>query len=190
MEHHVCPWWMGYFLLNPLRRMRNNPVKILKPHVREGMNVLEVGPGMGFFTLTLAKLVGKPGRVYCVEVQEKMLASLRGRVKKANVIDRVELRRCSDVSLQINDLVNAIDFVLAFAVVHEVPEQENFFRELYGVLKINGSVLIAEPEHRVTEEEFRMSLSVAKNAGFGIVKIPVIAKNHATLLVKDQKASV
>jgi len=187
MEHHVCPWWMGYFLLNPLRRMRNDPVKILTPHVQEGMKVLEVGPGMGFFTLTIVKLVGKSGRVYCVDVQEKMLASLRKRITKANVADRVELRGCTDTSLRIDDLAGTIDFVLAFAVVHEIPAQENFFRELFGALKSGGSVLMAEPERRVPGEKFRESLLAAKSAGFNAVEIPDIERNHSVLLVKEGK---
>jgi hypothetical protein len=50
---HVCPWWIGYFLLIPWRQFIHDPKRILSPYVREGMTVLEVGPGMGYFTLTL-----------------------------------------------------------------------------------------------------------------------------------------
>ncbi len=51
----VCPWWAGYFLASPLRQLFQDPAKILAPYVREGMTVLEPGPGMGFFTLELAR---------------------------------------------------------------------------------------------------------------------------------------
>ena len=53
MAEWVCPWWLGYFLASPIRRWMQDPAKILAPHVREGMIVLEPGPGMGFFTLEL-----------------------------------------------------------------------------------------------------------------------------------------
>jgi ubiquinone/menaquinone biosynthesis C-methylase UbiE len=72
MSHRVCPWWLGYFLLNPFRRLRQDPRKLLKPYVREGMTVLEPGPGTGFFTLELLRLVGKSGRVIASDVQPRM----------------------------------------------------------------------------------------------------------------------
>ena len=50
MVHRVCPWWLGYFLASPIRQwLGQDPIKILSPYVREGMIVLEPGPGMGFF---------------------------------------------------------------------------------------------------------------------------------------------
>ena len=46
-SHRVCPWWFGYLLLGPIRRMRYDPSTILGPYLHEGMTVLEPGPGMG-----------------------------------------------------------------------------------------------------------------------------------------------
>ena len=63
MAAHVCPPWIGYFLLNPLRKLVENPRGIFEPFVREGMTVLEPGCAMGFFTLPLARMVGPSGRV-------------------------------------------------------------------------------------------------------------------------------
>ena len=175
---------MGYFLMSPLRRIYNNPEKILDPHVREGMHVLEVGPGMGFFSFYVARRVGKQGRLYCVDVQEKMLKSLRRRAQKAGVLDTIDIRLCGESSLMIGDLAGKIDFILAFAVVHEVPSRENLFRELYVALRDGGSVLVAEPKNHVTEEDFNSSLEAARNSGFKLENAAVIRKNHASLLKK------
>lgn len=71
-NNNVCPWWIGYFLLNPLRRFLQNPAEIIAPYVREGMTVIEPGAGMGFFTLELAKKVGESGRVIVIDIQPKM----------------------------------------------------------------------------------------------------------------------
>ena len=38
---HTCPWWFGYFLLNPLRRLGQRPTRVLAPFVRPGMLVVE-----------------------------------------------------------------------------------------------------------------------------------------------------
>ena len=60
-QHRVCPWWVGYILASPVRKLWQNPARILGPFVQPGMTVLEPGPGMGFFTLELARLVGPKG---------------------------------------------------------------------------------------------------------------------------------
>ena len=62
-QHHVCPWWIGYLLASPIRRIFQNPEEILSPFIRFGMAVLEPGPGMGFFTIPLARMVGRRLRV-------------------------------------------------------------------------------------------------------------------------------
>ncbi|MBN1983026.1 MAG: class I SAM-dependent methyltransferase [Chitinivibrionales bacterium] len=86
---HVCPWWLGYLLASPIRRLVQNPEKILKPFVREGFHVLEVGPGMGFFTLPLAAMVGPRGKIIAVDIQNHMVNELARRVAKAGYSDRV-----------------------------------------------------------------------------------------------------
>jgi hypothetical protein len=63
MLRPVYPWWLGYLLVSRMRRLSQDPGKVLAPYVREGMTVLEPGPCMGFFTLELARLAGalRPG---------------------------------------------------------------------------------------------------------------------------------
>jgi len=55
-----------------MRRLFQDPETILSPYIKSGMKVLEVGPGMGFFSLPMARLIGETGRIYCVDLQEKM----------------------------------------------------------------------------------------------------------------------
>jgi 2-polyprenyl-3-methyl-5-hydroxy-6-metoxy-1,4-benzoquinol methylase len=80
MAHRVCPWWIGYLLASPVRRwFGQDPVGILSSYVHESMTVLEPGPGMGFFTIPLARLVGNAGRVIAVDMQPKMIKGLKRR---------------------------------------------------------------------------------------------------------------
>ena len=58
MSQHVCPFWVGYLLLSPVRKLITNPDRILEPYVRSGMTVMDAGTAMGFFSLPLAELVG------------------------------------------------------------------------------------------------------------------------------------
>jgi hypothetical protein len=53
---HVCPWWGGCFIDNPLRRRFHNPLKIVRPYVEPGMTVMDVGCGMGFCSIVMAKV--------------------------------------------------------------------------------------------------------------------------------------
>ena len=72
MAHGVCPFWVGYLLLSPLRKLFESPDRILGPFVTEGMMVLEPGCGMGYFTLPLARMVGAKGKVVALEIQDKI----------------------------------------------------------------------------------------------------------------------
>ena len=99
MAHRVCPYWLGYWLISPLRRFMHDPEQILSPYVRPGNTVLEIGPGMGYFTLPLAELVGTQGKVVCVDVQEKMIRALQKRLVKASLLDRTEISRILSVLL-------------------------------------------------------------------------------------------
>jgi 2-polyprenyl-3-methyl-5-hydroxy-6-metoxy-1,4-benzoquinol methylase len=82
---HVCPWWACYSFDNPVRKLFQDPYKILSPYVKQGFTVIDIGPGMGYFTIPLLKLAGKDGRVIAVDIQEKMLTVLKRRAIKAGV---------------------------------------------------------------------------------------------------------
>lgn len=54
MMPHVCPWWGGYCIDNRLRRLLHAPEKIVGPYVKPGMTVMDVGCGMGLFSIAMA----------------------------------------------------------------------------------------------------------------------------------------
>jgi tRNA A58 N-methylase Trm61 len=145
MSHRLCPWWLGYLLACPLRRRLHDPARILGPYVREGMTVLEPGSGMGFFTLELARMVGPAGRVIAVDIQPKMLERLKRRAAKAGFLERVDARLAAPDSMALSDLTGAVDFTLAFAVVHELPAPGPFFAEVAAASKPGARLLFAEP---------------------------------------------
>jgi len=184
-ETHICPWWIGSILASPIRRLFEKPEQILSPYIREGMTVLEIGPGMGFFSIPAAVLAGDSGRVICVDVQEKMLNGLRKRAKKSGLQDRIETRRCEGLSMKIEDLNDAVDFVFLFHVVHEVGDASNLFSEIYKSLKKNGKLFIAEPAHHVSEDDFRETVKKAQNTGFKILKRPVLKKSVSIVMIRE-----
>lgn len=182
MAHRVCPWWVGYLLASPLRRLLQNPRAILHPFVKEGMTVLEPGPGMGFFTLELARMVGPAGRVVAVDVQPKMLAGLRRRAAGAGLQDRIETRQAGGEGMGVLDLHGKVDLVLAFAVVHELADAARFFAEAAATLKPGGRLLLAEPRGHVSEGEFASTLALAAGAGFHVEGAPAIPRSRTAAL--------
>ncbi len=176
---------MGYLLASPIRRLFQSPEKLLQPYLQPGMRVLEIGPGMGFFTIPMARMVGATGRVIAVDVQAAMLDSLRKRAGKANLTDVVELRWCLVSSLGIADLADSIDFVLLFAVVHEMPDQQSLFTELEMVARPGCNLLLAEPSGHVRDAAFTESLAIASEHGFNLVGRPAVRGSHAALLRKQ-----
>jgi ubiquinone/menaquinone biosynthesis C-methylase UbiE len=182
MAHRVCPWWLGYFLIAPVRRLWQDPRAILLPHVKEGATVLEPGPGMGFFTLELARLVGPSGRVVAIDVQPRMVARLRRRAERARLRDVVETRLAVGSDLGVIDLHGKVQFVLAFALVHELPDVDAFFAQVRDVLLPGGSVLVAEPRGHVSEAAFQETLASATAVGLRVARALKIPRSHAALL--------
>ena len=182
MSHRVCPFWMGYLLLCPFRRFGQNPDKILVPYVGSGMTVLEVGPGMGFFTLPMARMVGSSGKLVCVDTQEKMLAGVRRRAALAGLVDRIESRTCAPTTLGIDDLASRADFVLLFAVVHEVPDVPRLFAEITQAMKAGARCLVAEPSFHVSAPEFDQTIAAAAQQGLQVAERPRIRSSHAAVL--------
>src|SRR5262249_38161327 len=148
-------------LTGPFRRLVQDPVPIVMPYVQAGMTVLEPGPGMGFFTLDLARLVGPSGHIIAVDVQPQMIACLRRRARRAGLLDRFDRRVVSPPSMGLDDVKGGVAVVFAFAVVHEMPRQASFFSEAAGAMKPGFTLLLAEPAGHVDEAEFAEELSAA-----------------------------
>jgi SAM-dependent methyltransferase len=140
---------------------------------------------MGFFTLTLARLVGGAGRVIAVDMQPKMIEGLKRRAAKANVLDRIETRVTSSETMGLTDLAGKVDLVLAFAMVHEFPDAAKFFAEAVQALKPGGTLLLAEPRGHVSDQAFNGELAAATAVGLAATSRPIISRSHAAFLVKN-----
>ena len=60
---HVCPNWLIGAFDNPLRRLIQNPDRIVSGRVGPGQTAADIGCGIGYFTIPLARLVGSQGKV-------------------------------------------------------------------------------------------------------------------------------
>ncbi len=167
---HTCPVWLGYVLASPIRRLFENPAKMVLALVKPGRRVLELGPGLGFFTIPSAKSLGSAGRVVCVDVQAGMLERLGKRLGKRGLRERVDLRQCGPDDLGLHDVQGSFDLALALHVVHETPSPGNTVRALAASLKADGQLLMVEPAGHCSSEMWSDELDAAKRAG--LVRIP------------------
>ncbi len=124
---------------------------------------------------------GRPhGKVICIDVQQQMLDGLRRRAEKAGVLSNITLHRCEPTRLGIPE---PVDFVLAFWMLHEVPDQRAFLAEVQAYLKPTGRFLLVEPVGHVGGRAFQRSVEKAELAGLAIVdKQAVVASRSARSL--------
>jgi ubiquinone/menaquinone biosynthesis C-methylase UbiE len=179
----VCPWWLGSALNNPVRRLFHKPESMLRSLVSPGDTVADIGCGSGFFTLPLARLVGDQGRVIAIDVQDEMLAGVHRRAEQAGLLPRLQFQNAILVEPKTAILV---DFALAFWMVHEVPDQTAFFRQVHALLKPGAKLLVAEPKIHVGEAAFRRSLQIAQSAGLTPVGEVKISLSRAMVFEKTE----
>lgn len=167
------------------RRWLHNPQKILRPYVKEGMSVLEVGCGPGFFTLDIARMAGKSGRVVAVDLQEGMLEIVREKIRGSELEGNIVLHKCEADRLGVS---GSFDLVFLFYVVHEVPDRRALFRELAGLLKDGGLVYVEEPPFEVSGKAFEETLRIAGDAGLVVTGRPKRFPDKVAVLGKGQKS--
>jgi ubiquinone/menaquinone biosynthesis C-methylase UbiE len=178
---HVCPWWLAYTFDNPLRRLVHHPEKMLKKFIREGDTAVDLGCGMGHFSIGMAKLVGDTGHVVSVDLQEEMLERVRRRALKQGLLSRIRLHKCSSDKLGVT--ISA-DFALGFWMVHEVRNKKSFFEEVAALLKPGARFLLAEPRIHVAESYFRELADTASESGLKPCSEEKVSLSRAMVFIK------
>ena len=176
---YVCPAEFAGSLDNSFRRWLHNPQKILKPYIKQGMSVLDLGCGPGVFTVEIAKLVGEAGKVVAADLQDGMLEIVGGKITGTTLKKRVVLHKCQENSI---GLTGKVDFILALWMVHEVPDHDRLFEELKSILKPDGKIYIIEPKFHVSRSAFQKMSDRLIRTGFKIVGRPKVFFSRSIVL--------
>ena len=182
-ENFVCPVRFAWSIDNRIRRWLQDPRKILAPFIREGMSVLDMGCGPGFFSVEMARMVGRDGSVVAADLQEGMLQKLRAKIRGTELEERIRLVKCEPDNINVSE---KIDFGLAFWMVHEVPDQRAFFRQLKAISREKVRILIVEPKlFHVSRREFETTMALAGRAGFQASQGPRLPLSWSAVLETD-----
>lgn len=146
----------------PLRALVASPDRILTDFgIGAGDRVLEVGPGVGYYSVEAARRVGATGRLVCLDLQKQMLLEARRRVRRANLA-AADFIAASATDLPIAS--GSIDHVFLVTVLGEFPDRPLALAEFRRVLRPAGSLSVSEqlpdPDF-VTHSTLRRELSAA-----------------------------
>ncbi len=179
-KNRICPVKLSRSLDSGIRRWLQNPQIILAPFITEGMSVLDVGCGPGFFSIEIAKLVGATGKVFSADLQEGMLQRLSDKIRGTELEKRINLIKCDSNNI---NAPGKADFILTFYMVHEVPDKNGFFKQLKDILNEKGQVLLVEPKlFHVSRKEFEATTRLAEILGFKVYPGPKLPFSWTALL--------
>ncbi len=178
---HVCPHKFAFMLDNWVRKLFQNPAKILKDYISPGATVVDIGCGPGFFTIEMAKMVGENGRVIAVDLQKAMLARVSKKAARQGVAGRVAYHRCESDQIGLDQKA---DFILAYYMVHETPDPGGFFKEAKSMLNEGGRLLVVEPKMHVSQAAFDRLLADGQNAGLKAVDFPLKKGGRSVLFTR------
>jgi len=149
---------------NPWRRLVQKPSTVaVQAYLKPGMTVVEIGPGKGSYTIEFAKHVLPDGKVFAVDISEKVIERLRRRISQEeipNIIAKIDNAHAFSFGDE------SVDRVIAIACLPEIPDPVEVLREIQRILKPDGLVSLSElapdPDYPRRKTEKRW----AKEAGF------------------------
>jgi ubiquinone/menaquinone biosynthesis C-methylase UbiE len=177
---HIAKWY--HLLLYPdwFRRLHQRPNQFLGAIIEPGMITADIGCGLGFYAIEMARMVGEKGRVLAIDFQPKMLRFTERKVRKAGFSERVKIVQCSQDDLIVS---MEVDFALSMWVAHEVQDRCRFFRQIRKMLKPNGRYLLAEPRLHVGRDLYSTICNDAEEVGLERISEPAVGGSWATLFV-------
>ncbi len=132
--------------------------------VAPGMSVADVGAGEGYYTIRLAPLVGRKGRVLAQDIVPETRDELARRVQRERLDNvAVKLGEPSDPKLP----ENSFDRVFLIHMYHEIERPSEFLWNLRPALKKDGSVVVVDADRTTDRHGTPPKLLVCEFASIG-----------------------
>ena len=141
LQPRPFPYSDAAILESPLRRAFASPSRILGAFgLASGERVLEIGPGIGYYSLEAVARVGESGRLVCLDVQREMLLETRRRLQSAG--RAAHFVQASAVALPF--VPSSFDRVFLITVLGEIPERSRALGEIHRTLRAGGRLSVSE----------------------------------------------
>ncbi|MGH9664324.1 MAG: class I SAM-dependent methyltransferase [Bryobacteraceae bacterium] len=109
--------------------------------LHKGMTIADVGAGIGYVTMKLARRVGPGGTVYATDIQPAMLTRLRAQAERENLSNiRTVLGTETDPKLPADKL----DLILMVDVYHELSHPQKMLDAMRAALRPDGRLVLLE----------------------------------------------
>lgn len=128
--------------------------------VKTGQAVLDFGCGSGTYTIQAAKLVGKDGRVYALDISRRALDRMEEKARREGLKNIVRIDASGEEGVRLED--ETVDLILLIDVLQEIDDREALFDEVYRILKPDGAVVVY-PMHVAIEEVESIAASKGLN---------------------------
>lgn len=139
---HVFDEKMRNKLEGPQRQKEMKPLETLKRlGLESGDVILDIGCGVGFFSIPASEIVGESGTVYAADISAVMLEELSKRISSQGIKNIVPvLSNGSSISIE----GAAPTFCLLVNVVHEVGDKESLIRMTHSLMSENGKISVID----------------------------------------------
>jgi ubiquinone/menaquinone biosynthesis C-methylase UbiE len=136
----ACPYGQRFWVEAPHPVITRERLReVLQPAA--GERILEIGPGVGYYTLDLAEWVGSEGTIEIFDLQQEFLDHTMGRAAERNLANLVPTQGDA-TDLPYED--DSIDAVVLTAVLGEIPDPGAALREIARVLRPDGRLVVGE----------------------------------------------
>ncbi len=156
----ACPYGQRFWVEAPhpiITRERLRSVLRLEA----GERVLEIGPGVGYYTLDIAEWVGSEGTVEIFDLQQEFLDHVMRRAAERGLANVVPTQGDA-TALPYED--DSVDAVVLTAVLGEIPDPVAALREIARVLRPSGRLVVGElfgDPHFTTQSALKRQASEA-----------------------------
>ena len=117
---------------------------LAKLGLTDGMKVVDLGAGSGFYSIEAGRKVGASGRVYAIDVQKDLLERLRSHASSQGV-NNIEVVWGNAEKIGGTKLREGIaDRVIASNILFQIEKHDEFCLEIKRILKPAGKVLVVD----------------------------------------------
>jgi ubiquinone/menaquinone biosynthesis C-methylase UbiE len=136
-------------MLDPRRQKRDvmNPEEILREVGIEGnMKFADLGCGAGYFAIPAARMVGKYGKVYAVDILKSELADVAIKAKMDGLLNVQTVWADLEVPKSTKIAADSIDMVLLSHVFYQSDKHPQVLEEAKRIIKNSGRIIVLEWE--------------------------------------------